>query len=315
MQKLLNIGVDVAKDAVVVGCDEQGSTVHSIPNNRTALMAWLASLPSRSRIGMEATGCYHELLADLAHEHGHTVFVLNPKDTRHYAQAVGLRAKTDRVDALLIARLIAHEYTRLHPYHPATCAQRQLGRLLRRCAQLVKLKGALKQSMKGMTGLARDTNMLVERMDALVAKLEQRMDALIATMPGTREDRRNLETISGVGTVVSAALIEPLVRVPFRSSDAFVAFAGLDPRSRDSGRKVGKRRLSKRGPAELRRLLFNAAMAASRTDVWKPVYEHYRAHGLPTTAALVIIARKIARIAWSIHRHHTRFDPLRLKST
>jgi transposase len=97
MQKLLNIGVDVAKDAVVVGCDEQGSTVHSIPNNRTALMAWLASLPSRSRIGMEATGCYHELLADLAHEHGHTVFVLNPKDTRHYAQAVGLRAKTDRV--------------------------------------------------------------------------------------------------------------------------------------------------------------------------------------------------------------------------
>lgn len=315
MQKLLNIGVDVAKDAVVVGCDEQGSTVHSIPNNRTALMAWLASLPSRSRIGMEATGCYHELLADLAHEHGYTVFVLNPKDTRHYAQAVGLRAKTDRVDALLIARLIAHEYTRLHPYHPATCAQRQLGRLLRRRAQLVKLKGALKQSMKGMTGLARDTNMLVERMDALVAKLEQRMDALIATMPGTREDRRNLETISGVGTVVSAALIEPLVRVPFRSSDAFVAFAGLDPRSRDSGRKVGKRRLSKRGPAELRRLLFNAAMAASRTDVWKPIYEHYRAHGLPTTAALVIIARKIARIAWSIHRHHTRFDPLRLKST
>jgi transposase len=315
MQKLLNIGVDVAKDAVVVGCDEQGSTVHSIPNNRTALKAWLASLPSRSRIGMEATGCYHELLADLAHEHGHTVFVLNPKDTRHYAQAVGLRAKTDRVDALLIARLIAHEYTRLHPYRPATCAQRQLGRLLRRRAQLVKLKGALKQSMKGMTGLARDANALIEQMNALIAKLEQGMDTLIASMPGTQEDRRNLETISGVGTVVSAALIEPLTRVPFRSSDAFVAFAGLDPRSRDSGRKVGKRRLSKRGPAELRRLLFNAAMAASRTDAWKPVYEHYRAHGLPTTAALVIIARKIARIAWSIHRHHTRFDPLRLKST
>jgi transposase len=114
--------------------------------------------------------------------------------------------------------------------------------------------------------------------------------------------------------VVSAALIEPLTRIPFRSSDAFVAFAGLDPRSRDSGRKVGKRRLSKRGPAELRRLLFNAAMAATRTDVWKPIYEHYRAHGLPTTAALVIIARKIARIAWSIHRYHTSFDPQRLKT-
>ena len=314
MQKLLNIGVDVAKDAVVVGCDEQGSAVRSIPNRRTALTVWLASLPSGSRIGVEATGCYHELLADLAHQSGHTVFVLNPKDTHHYAQAVGLRAKTDRVDALLIARLIAHEHTRLHPYRPATSEQRQLGRLLRRRAQLVKLKGALKQSMKGMTGLARDTGELAERMDALIAKLEQRMDALIAAMPGAREDRHKLETIDGVGAVVSAALIEPLTRLPFRSADAFIAFAGLDPRPRDSGRKVGKRRLSKRGPAELRRLLFNAAMAAARTRAWKPIYEHYRARGLPTTAALVVIARKIARIAWSIHRYHTSFDPQRLKT-
>jgi transposase len=314
MQKLLNIGVDVAKDAVVVGCDAQGSAAHSIQNQRTALTAWLASLPSGSRIGMEATGCYHELLADLAHQRGHTVFVLNPKDTRHYAQAVGLRAKTDRVDALLIARLIANEHAHLHPYLPATREQRQLGRLLRRRAQLIKLKGALKQSMKGLTGLARDTNTLVARMDALVAKLEQRMDALIVAMPGAQEDRRKLETIDGVGAVVSVALIEPLTRLPFRNADAFVAFAGLDPRPRDSGRKVGKRRLSKRGPAELRRLLFNAAMAAARTRTWKPIYERCRARGLPTTAALVVIARKIARIAWSIHRYHTSFDPQRLKT-
>jgi transposase len=188
--------------------------------------------------------------------------------------------------------------------------------LLRRRSQLVKLKGALKQSMKGMTGLARDTSALIVRMDALIAKLEHRMDALIAAMPETREDRSKLETIDGVGAVVSIALIEPLTRLPFRSADAFVAFAGLDPRPRDSGHKVGRRRLSKRGPAELRRLLFNnAAMAAARTQAWKPIYEHYRARGLPTTAALVVIARKIARIAWSIHRYHTTFDPQRLKTT
>ena len=211
--------------------------------------------------------------------------------------------------------MTAHEHARLYPDLPATREQRQLGRLLRCRAELVKLKGALKRSMKGMIGLARDTSALAERMDALIAKLEQRMDALIATMPGAREDRRKLESIDGVGPVVSIALIEPLVRLPFPSSDAFVAFVGLDPRPKDSGRKVGKRRLSKRGPAELRRLLFNAAMAAARTRVWKPVYERYRARGLPTTAALVILARKIARIAWSIHRNHTSFDPLRLKTS
>jgi transposase len=183
---------------------------------------------------------------------------------------------------------------------------------LRRRAQLVKLKGALKQSMKGMTGLARDTSALIARMETLIAKLEQRMDALIAAMPEAREDRGKLD--DGVGTVVSIALIEPLTRLPFQSADAFVAFVGLDPRPRDSGHKVGKRHLSKRGPAELRRLLFTAAMAAARTRVWKPVYEHYRARGLPTMAALVVIARKIARIAWSIHRYHTVFDPQRLRT-
>jgi transposase len=114
MQKR-NIGVDVAKDEVVEGCDEQVFAAHSVPNQRTALTAWLETLPKGSRIGMEATGCYHELLADLAHRNGHTVFVLNPKDTRHYALVVGLRAKTDRVDALLIARLVAHEHARLRP--------------------------------------------------------------------------------------------------------------------------------------------------------------------------------------------------------
>ncbi|MDP3662351.1 MAG: transposase, partial [Nitrosomonas sp.] len=80
----------------------------------------------------------------------------------------------------------------------------------------------------------------------------------------------------------------------------------------DSGNKIGRRRLSKRGPAELRRLLFNAAMAAAKSKAWKPIYAHYRAQGWSTTAALVIIARKIARAAWSIHHYHSTFDPERI---
>ena len=76
-----------------------------------------------------------------------------------------------------------------------------------------------------------------------------------------------------------------------------------------------KRRGSKRGPAELRRLLYIAAMAAVRTKLWKPVYGHYRAKGLSTTAALVIIARRIARTAWSVYTHKTDFDPKRVALT
>ena len=92
----------------------------------------------------------------------------------------------------------------------------------------------------------------------------------------------------------------------------FVAFTGLDPRPDDSGQHRGKRRLSKRGPSELRRLLYVAAMSAKKTKVWKPLFEHYRTKGLSTTAALVILARRIARTAWSMYTYNTEFDPARL---
>jgi septin family protein len=70
--------------------------------------------------------------------------------------------------------------------------------------------------------------------------------------------------------------------------------------------------LSKRDPGELRRLLFNAAMAAVKSKVREPIYEHYRAQGWNTTASLVIITHKIARAAWSIHRYHSTFNPERI---
>jgi len=85
-----------------------------------------------------------------------------------------------------------------------------------------------------------------------------------------------------------------------KNADAFVAFTGLDPRPDDSGQHHGKRRLSKRGPPELRRRLYLAALSAIKTKVWRSLYEHYRAKGLSSTAALVILARRIARTAWSI---------------
>jgi hypothetical protein len=109
-----NIGADVAKDEIVVACSEGNFPVRKVANRRPAVLAFLKGLPAGSRIGVESTGSYHELFAEAAHQLGFLVFLFNPKDTRHYAKAVGLRGKTDRVDAELIARMIAHEHTKLH---------------------------------------------------------------------------------------------------------------------------------------------------------------------------------------------------------
>lgn len=312
MHPILNVGVDVAKDAVVVACADRSFPVKSVPNQRPPLRAWLKTLPQGSRIGLESTGAYHELLADLAHAQGLTVFLLNPLETRHYAKAMGTRAKTDRVDAELIARLIAQEHTRLRAYTPPTANQRQLDRLIRRRAKIVSLKGTLKLTMRHLGGFAAELKAVVGKLDALLAKIETTMAAIAACSPEHQEAQQRVETIVGVGPLVGISLTNTLERVPFRKADAFVAFIGLDPRANDSGRKTGRRRLSKRGPAELRRLLYNAAMSAIKTKVWKPIYEHYRTQGWSTTASLVIIARKIARAAWSIHHYHTTFNPDRI---
>src|SRR5258706_3462425 len=94
----LNIGGDVGKDEMVVACDEGSFWPRKIANQRAALLSFLKGLPAGSHIGVESTGGYHELAAELAHKLGLVVYVLNPQDTRHYAKAMGLRGKTDRVD-------------------------------------------------------------------------------------------------------------------------------------------------------------------------------------------------------------------------
>lgn len=312
MQTPLNIGVDVGKREVMVACAQGSFATHKRLNRRAELKAWLKSLPAGSRIGVESTGSYHELVVALAQARGLVVYVLNPRDTRHYAKAMGCRGKTDRVDAELIARLIAHEHERLHPYVAPSPEQRQLDRLLKRRAKLTMLKASLRSSLSGVAGLKAEMRALLARFDALIAKIDRLMDALISASAESEAVRRRLRTIAGVGQVVSAALIAPLERYGFRKADSFVAFIGYDPRPQDSGQKRGRRRLTKRGAGEWRRLLFNAAMAAVKTRTWKPVYEHYRAKGLSSTACLVIIARKIARTAWSMYTYGTAFDAQRL---
>jgi transposase len=307
-----NIGADVAKDEIVVACSEGSFPVRQVANQRAAVLAFLKNLPAGSRIGVESTGSYHELFANAAHQLGFLVFLLNPKDTRHYAKAVGLRGKTDRVDAELIARMIAHEYTKLHAWIPPTPQQREMDRLIKRRATLVSLREALEMSLRELDGFGADLKALRTRFNQLIARIDLRVKALVEANPERKQNFTRLCTITGVGPVVGTALVNTLERVPLKSADAFVAFTGLDPRPDDSGQHRGKRRLSKRGPGELRRLLYLAALSAIKTKTWRPLYDHYRAKGLSSTATLVILARRIARTAWSIYTYKTQFEPGRL---
>lgn len=308
MPSPLNFGVDVAMDTLQIASAHSPAEL-CLANRRSAISTWLAKLPRGSRIAMEATGRHHLLLAELAQAADMIVYVLNPCDLRHYARAVGLRGKTDRVDARLIARYLVREQAERHPYVPPTPVQREIDQLLRRRATLVNTKTRLQLSLHGVAGYAADLRVVLKRLQALIAKFDHRLRQLATHQA---EAQRRVESVLGIGPLLGVALTNTFQRVPLSNGDAAVAFVGFDPRAKDSGQLIGRRRLSKRGPAELRRLLFNGARSASKTKLWRPLYERYRARGLSTTEATVILARKLVRIAFSIYRHGTTFDPTRL---
>ncbi len=301
------IGVDVAKHELVAAVFGQAGVTRCV-NAPAAVDAWLAALPEAVHLGVESTGDYHRLLAHHAHARRITVYVLNPHDVRHYAKAVGRRAKTDRVDAAVLARYLAQEHVGLHPWQPPTPAQDRLTQLLKRRAKVVVAKGLLRASLAGLDILSVERDATLNQLDALLAAMDRELPRAVRALPQGTTRWARLRSIPGIGPLSGAALTELFSRVSFPRSDAVIAYLGLDPRPCDSGQRRGRRRLSKRGPAELRRLLYNAAMSAAKTAAWKPFYERQRAKGLSSTAALVVLARKLLRVAYALHKHETRFD-------
>lgn len=311
MESQCFFGVDVSQLTLDVA-DLQSGQVAQIEHSAQAIRRWLKQLPAGACIGVESTGTLHRALVRCAIVAGHTVYVLNARDLSHYARAVGRRAKTDRLDARLIARYLANEYAHLHPYRLPSALQEKLDALISRRHKVVVTHEALRQSFTGMklTAWTRASHSL----QALITQIDQQLALLIAQDERLAPIAEHLHTVVGFGPLLSTSLAHALTRHPFVHADAFIAYVGYDPRPRDSGQKRGRRYLSKRGPAELRRLLFNAAMSASKTALWRPFYQRYRDRGLPSTAALVILARKLARIAFAIVKHGTVFDPEMVKT-
>jgi transposase len=240
------------------------------------------------------------------------VFVLNARDVHFYAKALGARAKTDRVDAHVIARYAAEQHTQLHRWIPPCPALVQVQSLLGQRWAVVSKRTALRQSLRGCDGaITLEFQALEAGFAALLKAIDARIVALLEQDARVQERQRLLQSIVGVGHQSSALLASLLSRVNFVSADALVAYSGLDPRACDSGSSRGRRRLSKRGQPALRHQMFMAAMSACHTSTFKSLYQALRARGLKTTEALVVLARKLLRIAFAIWRSGKPFDPQR----
>lgn len=305
----LIMGIDASKEELVVA-SWPATAVGVVKNTPEAIVLWLKSVPPDACLGIEATGRCHRALADLAAREGRTVFVLNPRDVHYYARSIGQRGKTDRMDACLIARYVAHEKDHLRAYTVPPAALSAIETLLNQRAQVTASCVALRQSLAHAdAALAAARDQALAELTRLIGHIDGMMHDRLREHADRQARWKRLQTIPGVGPLTAALLVSLFERVAFEHADALVAFSGLDPRPCDSGRRRGRRVLTKRGPSEMRRLLFLAAMTFARSPSGSPLYARYRDRHLSATAVFVILARKLLRIAWTLHRKAIDFDP------
>ena len=302
--KLEALGVDVAKDWLDIF---NGETLVRVDNSAKAIRVFLKSLTHSIPIAIEATNIYHELFVRLALAASHKVYLVDAYRVSRYREAVGVRVKTDSVDARLLFRYLNAEIAHLRPYQAPPKAVKRLMTLLRVRAKLTHSKTALKQSLAGIGELAQTGKAVLNRIDQAIKLIDSKLINCISHS-GYIDDYERCQTIKGIGPINAAALVAMYHRGEFSKADAFVSFMGLDVRVRESGRFKGQRKLTKKGNPEIRRLLFNAARAGARTTQWKPYYDSLRERGLTTTAAAVAIARKMAKLAFALMRDQTEYQ-------
>ncbi len=303
------MGADIGKDYFDVCLDPDVAPTRVV-NQPREINRWLKSLPAGPIcLALEATSTYHLELAMRAHKAGLTVYLIDGYRLSRYRDSIGQRAKTDTADAKLIRRYLQREHDSLKPWEPPTKAYLRLQALLRRRALLVKSKTAIRQSFRLLPELRRSGKALVKKIENLDRQIVRQ---ILRTLneAGWQADFQRCRAIEGFGEVISAAMTMAFHRGPFKSSDAFVAFLGLDVRVRDSGKSQGKRKLTKKGDPELRRLLYLAAMNAIKRGQWKELYQRYLDRGFKKTQALIIIARKLARLAFALMKNQDEYRPV-----
>lgn len=298
----ITLGIDVAKAECMV-CHWESTEALTLPNQAGSIRAWLQSLQGPVQIALEPTSHYHLAWVDAALALGHEVYLINPRQLAHYREAVNVRNKTDPQDAWLLARYLVHEGCQLRAYQPPCRKAQQLWALLKRRAVAVTARKQLQQSFREIN---LSTRALLSQFQRLLARIDRRMSTLIQAL-GWSGDYQRCLSIPGVGPLNAAALVTAYHRGAFANSDGFIAFIGMDVRLRESGRYKGKRKLTKRGEAELRRLLYCAAQPARTYPPFENYYQRQLDKGLPKIAAKVILARKLARIAFSLLNNQQMF--------
>lgn len=299
----ITVGIDVSKKRLDVYVHPAG-TVFSLGNDEAGLAGLVEQLGAVQPdcIGLEATGGYEKLAAATLAEAGLPVVVINPAQVRHYAKAVGKRAKTDSIDARMIALFIAA--TEPEPRALVDEQTAALAELMARRRQLVGMLVAEKNRLGRLPpGKARlSVVRIIAALNDELAKLDSDLGGLIEQSPVWRDKQDLLASVPGIGDKIARALLADLPELGQLDRRAIAALAGLAPFTRQSGQWRGKSFIAG-GRAAPRSALFIGAMVAARHNgPLKLFYQRLITAGKPKRVALIATARKLLTILNAIIR-------------
>lgn len=298
----ITLGIDVAKDQLVI-YNWQTRQITKLTNQRSDIKTFLNTFYGPVRIAIEPTSHYHLIMVEETQALGYEVYLIDPRQLLHYRQAVNVRNKTDPLDAWLLARYLEHEGSELRPFQPQDPRAQRLWRLILRRATVVKSRQQLQQSFAEVQVSIQG---LLTQFQQLLARIDRHISDLIREL-GWWSDYLHCLSIPGIGPGNASALVTAYHRGAFASSDAFISYLGLDVRIRESGYFRGRRKLTKRGEPELRRLLFCASHGARRYHRFADYYQRQLEKGLCKIAARVVLSRKLARIAFTLIKNEQMF--------
>ena len=304
------VGIDVSKDRLDVHVLPSGQAFAVARDGKglSELIEQLSSVRPRL-IAVEATGGFETIVAAAIAGAHLPLAVVNPAQVRHFAQAVGKRAKTDPIDAAVIARFA--EAVKPEPRELPDEAARLLSELVGRRVQVIEMLVAERQrerrasAVRVRKSLARH----IATLERELPEIDRDIDTMVRGSPVWREKEDLLVTFPGVAKGIARSVLADLPELGRLTRREIASLVGYAPFTRQSGRWKGKSMIAG-GRPHVRAAIFMAALtAASRNPVLRDFYQGLLARGKPKMVALVAVARKVLTILNAMLRDKKQWQP------
>lgn len=305
-----SVGVDIAKDTLEVHLHPagEGRRFANSAKGCAALIAWLGGF-AIARVAFEPTGADHHAFERRLAEAGLPLVKVNPRQARRFAAAIGRHAKTDAVDAAMLARFAALLEPPVRPVVSATLDAMKELHVARRALVKDRVAAHNRNHVHRAPLLKRQARARLRQIERQIAAVDAALRAELTADPALQARFDILMSIPGVGEATALAMLVEMPELGALAHTGAARLAGLAPMARDSGQHRGKRFI-RGGRAHLRKALYMPALVAVRFDaVMKARYQALLAAGKPPKVALVAIMRKLLILANALLRDGRTWTP------